>query len=157
MATDIRNPRTALVFGGGGSRGAVAVGLYRALAELGIQIDLIVSSSIGAVNGAFIAAGMTPNELESRWRALRTPDVVGSRWHFLQLLTGASSAFSNGSLRNLLRRSLRVRTFGELQIPLGIVTTDLDTGESIMLTEGDLIEAILASTPADRLAGPKIG
>src|SRR5258708_38237930 len=89
MATDIRNPRTALVLGGGGSRGAVGVGLFRALVELGIGIDLIVSSSIGAVNEALIAAGLSPEEIEGRWRALRTRDVVGARWQFLRLLTGA--------------------------------------------------------------------
>jgi hypothetical protein len=57
-------PLTALVLGGGGSRGAVGVGLYRAIVELGIPIDLIVSSSIGAVNGALIAAGMAPTKLK---------------------------------------------------------------------------------------------
>ena len=58
MPANGRGPLTALVLGGGGSRGAVGVGLYRALVELGIRIDLIVSSSIGAVNGALIAAGL---------------------------------------------------------------------------------------------------
>ncbi len=154
MATDIRGPRTALVLGGGGSRGAVGVGLYRALVELGIRIDLIVSSSIGAVNGALIAAGLSPEEIKGRWRALRTRDVVGTRWQFLRLLTGASSAFSNNSLRNLLRSVLPVRSFRELHIPLTIVTTDLETGETVALTEGDLIEAILASTALPGLFPP---
>ncbi len=149
-----RSPRTALILGGGGSRGAVGVGLYKAMVELGIPIDLIVSSSIGAVNGAFIAGGMRPAELESHWKSLRTADVTGSRWQFLRLLTGASSAFSNGSLRSLLRRSLPVSSFSELRIPLAIVTTDLETGETIVLTEGDLIEAILASTALPGLFPP---
>ena len=154
MATDSNCPRTALVLGGGGSRGAVGVGLYKALVELGIAIDLIVCSSIGAVNGAFIAAGMSPTELESRWKSLRTADVIGSRWQFLRLLTGASSAFNNRSLRNLLRRMLPVRSFSELRIPLAIVTTDLETGETIVLTEGDLVDAILASTALPGLFPP---
>jgi len=148
------SPRTALILGGGGSRGAVGVGLYKALVELGIQLDFIVSSSIGAVTGAFIAAGMSPAELESHWKSLRTSDVIGSRWQFLRLLMGASSAFTNGSLRNLLRRVLPVRFFSELRIPLAIVTTDLETGETIVLTEGDLIDAILASTALPGLFPP---
>ena len=148
------NPRTALVLGGGGSRGAIAVGLYKALVELGIRIDLIVSSSIGAVNGALIAGGMPPNELEDGWRAIRTRDVVGSRLHFLRLLAGASSAFSNQSLRALLRTLLPVRSFSELGIPLAIVTTDLETGQTVVLTEGDLIGAILASTALPGLFPP---
>jgi NTE family protein len=154
MATGSNSPRTALVLGGGGSRGAVGVGLYKALVDLGIPIDLIVSSSIGAVNGALIAAGMSSEELERQWRALRTTDVIGSRWQFLRLLTGAASAFSNRSLRNLLRRILPMRSFSELRIPLAIVTTDLETGETVVLTDGDLIDAILASTALPGLFPP---
>lgn len=146
MAESSKRPKTALILGGGGSRGAVGVGLYRALVELGIRIDLIVSSSIGAVNGALIAAGLSPEELEDNWKALRSRDVLGSRLQFLRLLTGAASVFSNRSLRDLLRRQLPVHSFSELQTPLAIVTTDLETGETVVLTEGDLIEAILAST-----------
>jgi NTE family protein len=154
MAAGSNSPRIALVLGGGGSRGAVGVGLYKALVELGIPLDFIVSSSIGAVTGAFIAAGMSPTELESHWKSLRTSDVIGSRWQFLRLLMGASSAFTNGSLRNLLRRVLPIRSFSELRIPLAIVTTDLETGETIVLTEGDLIDAILASTALPGLFPP---
>lgn len=145
-ATKGRAPRTALVLGGGGARGAVEVGLYRALVELGIRIDFVLGSSIGAVNGALIAAGLSADELEDYWRAIRTRDVIGSRWQFLRLLTGASSLFSNHHLRNLLRSRLPVRSFRDLRIPLAIVATDLETGETVVLTEGDLIEAILAST-----------
>jgi NTE family protein len=130
------------------------VGLYKALVQLGIQLDFVVSSSIGAVTGAFIAAGMSPTELESHWKSLRTADVTGSRWQFLRLLTGAPSAFSDRPLRNLLRRILPVLSFSELRIPLAIVTTDLETGETIVLTEGDLIEAILASTALPGLFPP---
>jgi len=154
MAADRTGPLTALVLGGGGSRGAVGVGLYRALVELGIQIDMIVSSSIGAVNGALIAAGASPEELKEYWKALCTRDVLGSRWQFLRLLTGASSVFSNNSLRDLLRSRLPVRSFSELRVPLTIVGTDLETGETVVLTEGDLIEAILASTALPGLFPP---
>jgi len=146
MTTQATAPVTALVLGGGGSRGAVEVGVYRALVELGVHVDLIVSSSIGAVNGALIAAGLSPGELEDCWRALRTRDVIGSRWQFLRLLTGASSVFSNQSLRKLLQERLPVRDFGELSIPLVIVGTDLETGEAVALSEGSLVDAILAST-----------
>jgi NTE family protein len=147
-------PLTALVLGGGGSRGAVGVGLYRAIVELGIPIDLVVSSSIGAVNGAMIAAGMAPAKLEECWKALRRCDVVGSHWQFLRLLTGSSSLYSNESLRRLLRCHLPVRSFSELRIPLVIVGTDLETGRAMALSEGDLIEAVLASTALPGLFPP---
>jgi len=154
VAPDGAAPRTALVLGGGGSRGAVGVGLYRALVELGVRIDMLVCCSIGAVNGALIAAGMSPEELEASWKALRTRDVLGSRLQFLRLFAGSTSLFNNKSLRALLTRQLPVRTFHELRIPLSIVTTDLETGDSVVLMEGDLIEAILASTALPGLFPP---
>ena len=54
---------TALLLCGGGSRGAVEIGFAKALLENGISVDTIFSSSIGAINGAFLAAGWTPEEL----------------------------------------------------------------------------------------------
>lgn len=147
-------PRTALVLGGGGSRGAIEVGLYQALVELGIRIDFLVGSSIGAVNGALIAAGLSPSEVAQHWRELRTREVVGSRWQFLRLLGGAPSVFSGQRLRDLLQRRLPVQSFSELRLPLAIVATDLETGEAVVQTEGDLIEAVLASTALPGLFPP---
>lgn len=147
-------PRTALILCGGGSRGAVEVGLYRAVFELGIGVDFVLGSSIGAVNGALIAAGLSPAEIEVRWRRLRTRDVIGSRWQLYRLLTGASSVFSNHRLRELLLQVLPVRSFEELRTPLAIVATDLQSGEAVVLDKGDLVEAILASTALPGLFPP---
>ncbi len=147
-------PLTALVLCGGGSRGAVEVGLYQAVVELGIPIDFVVGSSIGAVNGALIAAGMSPAELVQHWTSLRTRDIVSSRWQLVRLLTGLSSVFSSQRLRDFLERRLPVRTFRDLRLPLFIVATDLETGEAVVLNEGDLIEAILASTALPGLFPP---
>lgn len=62
---------TALVLCGGNSRGALQVGFYQALCELGLRPDFIVGSSIGALNGAFIAAGMSPDVLAELWLKFR--------------------------------------------------------------------------------------
>lgn len=148
--------KTALVLSGGGAQGAVEVGLYRALVNLGVGFDFIVGSSIGAVNGALIASGLAPEEIERRWRGLRTRDIVGSRWQPARLLWGAQSVYSNRRLRALLRDILPVQKFQDLQIPLAIVATDFETGESVVLDKGDLIEAILASTAVPGLFPPII-
>ena len=154
MSTLRAAPRTALVLCGGRSRGAVEVGLYRAAFELGIAVDFVLGSSIGAVNGALIAAGLSPAEIEARWRSLRTRDVIGSRWQLFRLLTGASSVFSNRRLRELLHNVLPARSFDELRIPLAIIATDLESGEAVVLDKGDLVEAILASTALPGLFPP---
>jgi NTE family protein len=128
--------------------------LYRAVVELGIGVDFVLGSSIGAVNGALIAAGLSAAEIEARWRSLRTRDVIGSRWQLLRLLTGASSVFSNRRLRELLLNVLPARSFDELRIPLAIVATDLESGEAVVLDRGDLVEAILTSTALPGLFPP---
>lgn len=146
MLPDHTASKTALVLCGGGALGAVEVGLYRALVELGITFDFVVGASIGAVNGALIAAGLTPAEMEERWRRLRTRDVLGPRWQAIRLLWGAPSVFHNHRLRAFLQETLPVPWFRQLRIPLYVVATDLKTGEAAVLDQGDLIEAILAST-----------
>ena len=78
MPANGRGTLAVLVLGGGGSLGAVGVGLYRALVELGIRIDLIVTRSIGAVTAALIAAGLSFKELENGWTRLGTRYVVGT-------------------------------------------------------------------------------
>lgn len=70
--------KTALVLAGGGSLGAVQVGMLRALVEAGVAFDLVIGASVGAINGAYFAA--KPNargvaELADFWRGLRKSDV----------------------------------------------------------------------------------
>lgn len=67
---------------------------------------------------------------------------------------GAASLFRNDSLRSLLETHLPVRSFGELPIPLTIVATDLESGETVVLKDGKLIQAILASTALPGLLPP---
>ncbi len=156
MSSENFTGKTALVLCGGGAPGAVEVGLYRALVELGVQFDFVVGSSIGAVNGALIAAGLSPAEIEEHWRRLRTRDVLGPRWQAVRLLWGAPSVYDNHRLRAFLQETLPVPWFRQLRIPLYVVATDLKTGEAVVLDQGDLTEAILASTALPGLFPPML-
>jgi NTE family protein len=140
-----RQGKTALVLCGGGSKGALEVGLYRALVELGIPIDLIVGTSIGALNGAFIAAGTSPAELARIWRSVRPRELFRLNPAILWKLARADSLFTNTALRAFLERHLPVRRFEDLSIPLAVSATRLQTGEAIYFDHGDLIEPLLAS------------
>jgi NTE family protein len=138
--------KTALILCGGGSKGAMEVGLYRALVELGVQIDFIVGTSIGALNGAFIAAGGTPDELESIWRSsLRPRELFPFNWEIVWKLKRADSLYSNAGVRAFLEHHLPVRRFEELRIPLYVTATRLQTGETVYVDHGDLIAPLLAS------------
>lgn len=148
-------PPIAAVLCGGGARGALEVGFYRALADLGIRLDYIVGSSVGALNGAAIAAGLTAAELTELWRSIDRQDIVGanrSAWLRPWRCTGP---YTLDPLRRLLRKVLPVSRFERLVIPLTIVTTDLATGRAAYWGHaGDLIEPLIASMSLPGLFPP---
>jgi NTE family protein len=146
---------TALVLCGGAAHGAIEVGLYRALVELGIEFDFIVGTSIGAVNGALIAAGLSPAELAERWRHIRTSDVLDFRRGWLRLLRNAPALCDGWRTEQFIRRLLPFHTFMHLPRRLAIVATDLMTGEAVVLERGDLVEAVLASIALPGLLPPR--
>ena len=144
MSANASSPRTALVLCGGGVRGAMQVGFYQALVELGLSFDLVVGSSVGALNGALIAAGMPPADMAQLWRSVRRRDVVAWNWRGLLGETGGFYTFS--PLRRLLDEVLLVRRFEELKYPLVVTTTNLQTGQPCYHErQGDLIEPVIAS------------
>ncbi len=141
----MEKPRTALVLGGGGSKGALQAGFYRAVRELGINIDLVVAASIGALNGAFIAAGMPPRIIMQEWARVRRRDIFSLNWALLRRGAAADSIYTFRNLRQFLEARLPVSTFEELRVPFIVVTTDLQTGRPYLWKEGNLLEAVLAS------------
>ena len=140
--------KTAFVFAGGGSLGAIQVGMLSELCRAGIQPDLVIGSSVGALNAAFFAGSPTSEgvaRLESIWRGLRRKDVFPVtlvdtfRW-----LRGADSLFQSTSLRRLIEENLPFRNLEESAIPLHVVATNLG-GMTTCLSTGPAVDAILAS------------
>ncbi len=146
--------KTALVLSGGGSRGALQVGLYQALHDLGIELDLIIGSSTGAVNGAFIAAGVPPAELARLWRSVQPKDFYALNGKLLRGPLRIKSLLDNRRLRTFLRRHLPIKRFEELDTPLVVTGTCLQTGEPLYFTHGDILDALLASTAIPGLFPP---
>lgn len=142
---------TAFVLSGGASLGAVQVGMLRALVERGIAPDLLVGTSAGALNAAFIAghgadaAGV--RALESVWRRLQTRMLFPlSPRHALRALAGQGGAVcSDRGLRQLLDQHLTFDLLEDAPIPLVVVATDLLTGREVPLRTGDARGAVLAS------------
>lgn len=122
------------------------VGFYRALEEFGIHPDLILGSSIGALNGAYLAGGMSASDLAGLWRGFRLRQALSLNWSWLIDRRRRPGFFSLAPLRGLLRRTLPATRFEDLVIPLTIVTTDLDSGRACYWEgHGDLIEPVIAS------------
>lgn len=143
---------TAFVLSGGGSLGAVQVGMLQALSERDVHPDLLIGTSVGAVNAAFVAGHGTGtaalDELAGIWRGLRRPDVfpVNPLRHLLAVAGSKPSLCSNRGVRRLVDAHLTFRELHDAPIPLHIVTTNLLSGEEVLLSSGDATQAVLAST-----------
>ncbi|HEU5003347.1 MAG TPA: patatin-like phospholipase family protein [Actinomycetota bacterium] len=140
----------AFVLGGGGDLGANEVGMLRALLERTIRPDLIVGASVGALNGAAIAADPSVdmvNRLEGAWRQLTETGVLGSPLRVAgNLLRGRTHLHSNERLRQICAALLPVRTFEELAIPFQCVAASIEQAAEHWFSTGPVIEAILASS-----------
>jgi NTE family protein len=142
---------TAFVLSGGASLGAVQVGMLRALLERKIEPDLLVGTSAGALNAAFVAGhGLDPvgvAALADVWNGLRSRSLFPlDPVRALAALAGRSSALcSDRGLRRLLAEHLRFDRLEDAQVPLVVVATDLLTGREVALSSGSAEQAILAS------------
>lgn len=143
--------KLAFVFSGGGTLGCIQVGVAEALLEYGIYPDLIVGTSVGALNGAWLA--LYPHldgirRLKEIWASLKADSIFtgGHRLALLRLLLGRDHLYTNEGLRELITRLRRDITFEDLSLPLYVTAADLDTGELAVFHEGPLAPAILAST-----------
>jgi NTE family protein len=142
--------KTALVLAGGGSFGAIQVGMMHALAANGVSADMVVGSSVGAINGAYYAGAPTLKgvlELETIWRGLRRHDVFPVTWRtLLGFIRRRDFLIPHDGIRKLIDDHLPYRNLQDAELPVHIVTTEIVTGESIVLSEGPAADAIVAST-----------
>jgi NTE family protein len=140
--------KTAFVLAGGGNIGAVQVGMMRALLEHGMGADLVVGSSVGAVSAADCAGNPTVEglrELEAIWRRLRRTDILRLGWcGFLGILRRRDHLASSEGFRRLLQSHLGYRNLEDAALPVHVV--DVLTGEAVVLSQGPVIEGVLASS-----------
>ena len=132
--------KTAFVLAGGGSFGAIQVGMLRELVAHGVVPDLVVGASVGALNGIHFCCDPTPAgvaRLEAVWCGLRRSDVFPvSPRHLLGVFTGAASLVDPSGLRGLVARHLSRRQLEDTVIPMHVAATDLLTGASVLLSSG---------------------
>jgi NTE family protein len=150
---------TAFVLAGGGSRGAVQVGMLAELVDRGIRADRVYGASVGAVNGAAYCGDPTPEgmkRLESVWRGLSGAQVfprsIGhGPWTFLQQRPSVHSA---AGLRKVIEDGLDYERLEDAVVPLEVVTTSLSDGRERWLTRGPVVEAVLASAAIPAIFPP---
>ncbi|MCC7194932.1 MAG: patatin-like phospholipase family protein [Gemmatimonadaceae bacterium] len=143
--------KVAFVLSGGGSLGAVQVGMFSALYERGIVPDLLVATSVGAVNAAFIASRpatvATVDELAQVWRSIDRPQVFPANLvtGLLGFVGSRNSLIPSAGLRRLLERNIQLARLEDASIPLHVIAVDVRSGTERRLSRGDAISAVLAS------------
>ena len=143
------NSRVAFVLGGGGHLGAHEVGMLRALLEHDVVPDLVLGSSIGALNGAAVAAAPTPeavDRLEEVWLQLVGSDLLGGSLmsRAVRLARTGTHLHGNGPLRAVLERHLPPR-IEDLDVRFQCVAACIERAAEHWFAEGPLADAVLAS------------
>jgi NTE family protein len=127
-----------LALGGGFARGFAHLGVLQVLEQHQIPISHIAGTSVGSILGAAYASGAPLARIIETCRTLRFRDIA--RWRVSRL-----GLASNQRLENLIERVFDSRQFEDLRIPLAVVATDLTSGEPVVFTQGNLVDAIRAS------------
>lgn len=151
--------RTAFVLAGGGSLGAIQVGMLQAIVARVPTPDMIVGASVGAINGLHFAADPTPagvDRLARVWCGL-TSDAVFPRSvlrTLLALFGKHRSLLDPAPLRALLETRAPLRRIEDSRLSCTVIATDALSGLEVLLHEGDSVSALLASTAIPALFPP---
>ncbi|HUO14144.1 MAG TPA: patatin-like phospholipase family protein [Verrucomicrobiae bacterium] len=131
-------PAIGIALGGGFARGIAHIGVLKVLEEEKIPLRFVAGTSVGALIGATYCSGVSIAELEEIARSVRF--TTFARW------TISRCGFaSNDRMTAFLTRILKVKTFEELRIPLGVTATDFNTGEGIVFQSGSIVDPVRAS------------
>jgi NTE family protein len=155
-----KHPTVAFVLSGGASLGAIQVGMLQALYEHDISPDVIVGTSAGALNGAFIASRpqtvATADALGEIWRDLRRGQAfpLNPLTGLLGFLGARDHLVPQSGLRRLIARHIEVQRLEETAVPLHVIAVDVITGEELRLSRGPVLDAVLASAAIPAVLPP---
>jgi len=127
-----------LALGGGFARGIAHIGVLRVLEQENIPIQYVAGTSVGALIGAAYCSGLSSAELEDVARQVKFK-------HFARWTLSRYGFASNQRMIGFLNRTLKVKTFEELRLPLAITATDFSTGAGVVFRSGPLVDPVRAS------------
>jgi len=174
-----KEPKVGLVLSGGGAKGFAHIGALKVIDSLGIKIDYISGTSMGAIIGSLYATGYSGKQLEAMFNIQDFDELINDEFPretkpfyerenaekyavslpFDKLKISLPSALSRGqNVYNLLYQLMLpvndIRDFEKLPIPFFCIATDIETGESLILDKGILAEAVTASGALPSLFQP---
>ena len=138
-----------LALSGGGAKGFAHIGVFKMMEECALTPDIIVGTSAGALMGTLFADGYSAMEIRELFTGREFSE-------FARLQIPKAGLFDSKRFRNFLKRHLRTRNIEDLQIPMVIVATDLDHGESYEFREGPIVEAVTASCSIPIIFNPVV-
>jgi NTE family protein len=141
---------TAVVLSGGAALGSVQVGMLLALEEHGVTPDLVVATSVGALNGGWVASGWNHDNLlglSDLWRGLHRSNVFPTRplVGLRGFLGRSDHLVPSSGPRRILMDNLKVERLEDAVVPLHVIATDVLTGQDVRLSHGPAVDAVLAS------------
>ncbi len=151
--------RTAFVLAGGGSRGAVQIGMLEELTRRGIRADRVFGASVGAINGAAYAGNPTLEgiaHMADVWLGVRGTDIFpratfDGPWAYFQK---RAAVHANTGVRRIIEEGLDYERLEDASIPVEVVTTSLTDGRERWIGHGPATEAILASSAIPSIFPP---
>ena len=133
-----QHPAIGLALGGGFARGIAHIGVIKVLEEEGIPVRVVSGTSVGALIGAAYCSGLTIDELVQIAHSVRF--TTFARWTISRF-----GFATNDRMTAFLNRILKVKTFEEFRIPLGVTATDFNTGEGVVFHSGSVVDPVRAS------------
>ncbi|WP_251549045.1 patatin-like phospholipase family protein [Neobacillus muris] len=134
----MEQPKIGLALGSGGARGFAHLGVIKVLKDEGIPIDLIAGSSMGALVASFYGAGI---DLERLYKF----SIAFKRKYFLDFTVPKMGFIAGKKLKDFIKMFTHGKNIEDLIIPIGIVATDLMSGEKVVFRQGPVAEAVRAS------------
>ena len=139
----------SLALSGGGVKGFAHIGVIRVLEREGYQICAIAGTSAGGLVGALYAAGYSPDEMETRLHAIDQGNL------FARMHGDGPALLGFSGVTAILQELLGERTFADLRLPLAVTATDLATGMPVVIQQGKLLDAVLATSAAPGVFPPR--
>ncbi|MDE3838406.1 esterase [Bacillus methanolicus] len=134
----MRRPKIGLALGSGGARGFAHLGVIKVLKAEGIPIDFLAGSSMGAMVGCLYAAGLDIEQLYKLAGAFK-------RKYYLDFTVPKMGFIAGKKVKELIRVFTHGKNIEQLEIPVGVVATDLMTGEKVVFRQGPIADAVRAS------------
>jgi NTE family protein len=139
----------ALALGGGGSRGFAHIGVLRRLEQEGYRVRALAGTSAGGIIGTLYAAGYTPDELEAMLAKLDQTKLFG------RSSGEGPSILGMGGATSVLEEYLGDLTFDKLKIPCAVVAVDIKSAQEVVLREGCVVDAVLATIAIPAIFPPR--